>query len=67
MDRLVIAPVGSEHCTGLAASWCPIHGDCVCLIDGDMGERSRDAHNCQLHAAWASHAGVEPAESVRPL
>lgn len=22
-------------CTGLAASWCPVHGDCTCPRNGD--------------------------------
>lgn len=23
------------ECTGVAASWCPAHGDCTCPRDGD--------------------------------
>lgn len=52
---LRLAPVAPDYCTGLAASWCPIHGDCTCQIDGDLGERSRDATDCPLHAWWANH------------
>jgi hypothetical protein len=52
-----LEPVGPEHCTGLTASWCPVHGDCRCRIDGDLGERSRDATDCSLHAWWATHGG----------
>lgn len=25
-------------CTGIAASWCPIHGDCICPRSEDGGE-----------------------------
>lgn len=25
-----VRPKPTVHCTGVAASWCPIHGDCVC-------------------------------------
>jgi hypothetical protein len=39
-------------CTGLTASWCPIHGDCVCP-DGWDG---MDDPACPLHAVSSNHA-----------
>jgi len=38
------------NCTGIGASWCPLHGDCVCPYDDRTG---RDLENacptCPLH------------------
>lgn len=45
-------------CTGLAAGWCPIHGDCTCKdtegewIDGDSGY----LRDCPLHGDASKHA-----------
>lgn len=39
-------------CTGVSASWCPVHGDCVC-------DRENDELNnidCPLHSRQSSHA-----------
>lgn len=32
-------------CTGLAAAWCPIHGDCIC----DRGDHLEQDDDCPLH------------------
>lgn len=44
-------------CTGLTATWCPIHGDCVCPCDelngGDLP--AMDDNRCPLHAPTGSH------------
>lgn len=56
--------IESRECTGLAASWCPVHGDCLCprAPDGEplpsawYGERSLDDPGCPLHAPGSSHA-----------
>lgn len=44
-------------CTGLSASWCPIHGDCSCprRDDGEV-EFSEGETTCPLHALTSSHA-----------
>lgn len=49
----------SQICTGVAATWCPLHGDCKCprpLGDGldDLNDR-----DCPLHSAASSHAEAE--------
>lgn len=48
---------GREHlklrCTGVAASWCPVHGECHCEWDGDCKLWSE---SCPLHARWSGHA-----------
>jgi hypothetical protein len=41
-------------CTGLTASWCPIHGDCTCP---DCSEALDDT-DCRLHRATSTHPGV---------
>lgn len=40
-----------EVCTDLSASWCPIHGDCVCAR-----EESLDNPDCPLHGPDSAHA-----------
>lgn len=45
----------AEKCTGVAASWCPIHGDCGCER-WDDGERKEDSADCQLHGPESDHA-----------
>lgn len=44
-------------CTGLAASWCPIHGDCLCPRNDD-GEPVDGLNHprCPLHSPESIHA-----------
>lgn len=58
-------------CTGLSASWCPIHGDCSCapnpaIADPERAwqDRHMDDPGCPLHAPRSSHA--EPAAGLTP-
>jgi hypothetical protein len=57
------------ECTGLAATWCPIHGDCTCHIhneipqdesQGAVSQRNWDSDmddpNCPLHSPTSDHA-----------
>lgn len=48
------------ECTGVAARWCPIHGDCT-----DRGEK-QDGHcddpQCPLHGHYSQHAASVPPE-----
>lgn len=39
-------------CTGVAASWCPAHGDCTC----PEPESAMDHPGCPLHAPSSIHA-----------
>ena len=56
-DRLEAAT-----CTGVAASWCPVHGDCRCPEPPDPHERRDLNHpHCPLHNPTSSHA--EPGET----
>lgn len=41
------------ECTGVAASWCPIHGDCTCDMDSE-----RDSDDCPLHGKESTHAAA---------
>ena len=43
-------------CTGIAAAWCPIHGDCTCPDRVDWGELWFD--ECPLHGSGSLHADV---------
>lgn len=55
--------IESRMCTGLAASWCPVHGDCTCPrredgepIPADEGGYDLAAPGCPLHDEASSHA-----------
>lgn len=41
-----------QKCTGLSASWCPIHGDCLCDPQRDDGLNYPD---CPLHGIDSAH------------
>lgn len=45
--------IESANCTGLAASWCPVHGDCAC----PEPDTSLDADACPLHSPRSAHGG----------
>lgn len=47
---------GVIACSGVAAAWCPVHGDCVCPSD-DAGNRlDLTDPDCPLHAPASHHA-----------
>jgi hypothetical protein len=63
--RESIAP--STDCTGIAATWCPLHGDCSCpreedgspvMFHGPFGHGSQVVHDddCPLHGTGSLHA-----------
>lgn len=45
----------TQECTGLSASWCPIHGDCTCPEPGDGEAKALDDFNCSLHSLGSDH------------
>jgi len=51
--------LGAPECTGIAASWCPIHGDCTC-DKYESGERKTEVFaeptDCPLHSRESTHA-----------
>lgn len=55
------APRVTASCTGLAARWCPVHGDCRCLQsglrpdDGYTWADDLDGPSCPLHAPDSPH------------
>jgi hypothetical protein len=61
-------PTEMSVCTGIAATWCPIHGDCTCPFavahPEDAGDYSRtwDEPTCPLHGQGSPHA-----EPDRPM
>lgn len=56
--RALADQIESETCTGVAATWCPIHGDCRCPRDKDGGytEDGLNDAGCPLHSDESSHA-----------
>jgi hypothetical protein len=57
--------IESEDCTGIAAQWCPVHGDCTCPPErvfehGEWVDRVLDKNHpqCPLHGAASSHAAA---------
>jgi hypothetical protein len=47
------------QCTGISASWCPIHGDCTCRDECD-----RNDDDCPLHSAASTHGEVQVFETI---
>lgn len=41
----------TTECTGIAASWCPIHGDCTC----PDREQEKNSDDCPLHGRYSDH------------
>ena len=60
--RALADRIEAEHCTGIAAVWCPVHGDCACpLVEhttgpDPYGQRTFNEGDCPLHSASSSHA-----------
>lgn len=52
----------NEACSGLTASWCPNHGDCLC----PDREKALDDPGCPLHAWSSPHAAAPPPETPQP-
>lgn len=50
--RALADRIESRECTGLSASWCPVHGDCTCPEPLE----ALDADACPLHSDASSHA-----------
>lgn len=50
----------AQSCTGLTATWCPVHGDCKCP-DNEHGYEGRTLNDlgCPLHGETSAHAEVE--------
>lgn len=43
-------------CTGLAAAWCPKHGDCTCPVGDDgISRYALDHPSCPLHGLDSDH------------
>lgn len=57
--RRIADVIESRECTGVTATWCPIHGDCTCPPDPD--ERYLNDDGCPLHDSASSHAEAENA------
>lgn len=61
-SEAVLAALAPQVCTGLAATWCPVHGDCLCpprpAGEGAPGERSLEDPMCPLHGDASTHAEV---------
>lgn len=49
----------TERCTGMTATWCPVHGGCTCdrddEHDGEVDFASGEG-TCPLHALGSDHA-----------
>lgn len=54
--RPTLTLLGEGGCSGLAARWCPIHGDCKCPTDETLHELNDPG--CPLHAPNSEHAKV---------
>jgi hypothetical protein len=50
----------AAECTGIAASWCPVHGNCSCPRD-EEGARTENRFgvDCPLHGLASNHGDAE--------
>jgi hypothetical protein len=49
------------ECTGISATWCPVHGDCTCRDPDDKND-----DDCPLHAAASTHGLDQYADEIQP-
>ena len=57
-----------SRCTGIAAVWCPIHGDCSCPrhSDGERDGDSEDCDVCPLHGLASAHGDEQLRHNRHP-
>lgn len=55
LDQVLAHRRPAPPCTGLVASWCPLHGTCTCQRF-DTGERRGVGASCPLHGDASAHA-----------
>lgn len=62
-------------CSGISASWCPIHGDCICprhaVEDWDdvdkhpeLADSNGEHDDCPLHSMASTHGEVQIIETI---
>jgi hypothetical protein len=58
VGQVTLDATPTSVCTGLTATWCPVHGDCDCPRDPIHGEINFDVgeFSCPLHAWNSPHA-----------
>lgn len=55
------------ECSGIAASWCPAHGNCSCPRDEEgVRTENRSATECPLHGKASNHGDAEIAALDAP-
>lgn len=47
-----------DGCSSLAATWCPVHGDCLCPLDA-KGRSAMNGSDCPLHGPASDHADAD--------
>lgn len=48
----------SMDCSGISASWCPVHGDCSCPRDVDGDVLALNDPGCPLHSETSTHGDM---------
>lgn len=61
-NRPILDALAASECTGVAAVWCPHHGDCTCT-DRESGLYER---HCPLHGMDSTHADYDGPDRDRP-
>ena len=51
----------AKRCSGVAARWCDIHGDCECSVEEDFNDDKCPLHSCRSTHPWGRCACGEPA------
>lgn len=57
-DTMPLAGREEPVCTGIAATWCPVHGDCTCPWGDDNYFREENPA-CPLHGPSSTHPVME--------
>lgn len=60
VEEVLVAHAQPE-CTGFAATWCPIHGDCRCPKEPDGSRNEDEPEGCPLHADDSAHGWTDDA------
>lgn len=57
VERVIVTFEVAAPCTGMTASWCPVHGSCICEpVTADDGFSDLDTLGCPLHSEMSDHA-----------
>ncbi len=52
--------IEARRCTGITATWCPVHGDCTCSLDDSFDPvPTLNDDGCPLHDSASAHGATD--------